>query len=335
MKINSKNSYYVVVIATGILAILLTLKTLKSNNKYPNKTVIQKTLMEYYSGLPQNNNSYFINKTFPFYLSIPETKKQTFNMKYFENENTLILENIHLLSEKEFNLLNLTIQQFSIDKNTETPIVSFLLPSKIPTFRQINIYFLLHSNENIEDYQQYHSVIEDYSREHNNKTQMNIYIKYVFYNIKNKVFRNKDLYGEMKILNSKLLFEEINDEDSISFFIVDSANTSNNTINNRLLYNEDLKHLIVNIDLNKDLNATLLSQIILLESIKWFIPLSNLPSMFLNNNNLNELIKIYYSKQFQYYLLLSLSMKNCDKLNKIFPLYETIRTIDKVKEKVV
>lgn len=338
MKINAKNTYYIIVIITGLLGILLTLNTLRSNNKYPNKTVIQQTLIQYYSSLPQNKNSHFINQTFPFYLSIKETQfkgnDKNFNMKYSEIDNTLVIENIDSLSAKDFSLLNSTLQHFSIDKNTtETPTVSPLLPTKIPTYRQINIFFLINENEDIEDYEQYHSSIEEYYQKQMKDTQMNIYIKYVTYNSSRPVISNKDLYGDLKALNSKFFFEEINDEDSISFFLLNNIN-SNSSKSNSLLYNEDLKHLIANIDLNKELNPDLLYQIIMFESIKWVIPFSELNNMFISANVFNELLKIFYSRHFQYYLLLSISMKNCDKLNRIFPLYETIRTIDKVKEKV-
>ena len=52
-------------------------------------------------------------------------------------------------------------------------------------------------------------------------------------------------------------------------------------------------------------------------------------------NFLDELIKIENSNQVKIANLFIASIENLEKLNKIFSLYESIRSIEKIKEKVI
>ena len=54
----------------------------------------------------------------------------------------------------------------------------------------------------------------------------------------------------------------------------------------------------------------------------------------MNNNILNELIKLFNYPHNMKHLKFLAIMNNIEKISRIFPLYETILTIDKAKEKM-
>ena len=55
---------------------------------------------------------------------------------------------------------------------------------------------------------------------------------------------------------------------------------------------------------------------------------------YLNNHIINELIKLFNHPENMKHLKFLASLNNIEKLSRIFPLYESILTVNKVKEKI-
>ena len=61
---------------------------------------------------------------------------------------------------------------------------------------------------------------------------------------------------------------------------------------------------------------------------------SILTSSYINSHILNELMKLFNHQDNMKYLKFLAAMNNIEKISRIFPLYESILTINKVKEKI-
>ena len=61
---------------------------------------------------------------------------------------------------------------------------------------------------------------------------------------------------------------------------------------------------------------------------------SLLTSSYINSHILNELMKLFNHQDNMKYLKFLAAMNNIEKISRIFPLYESILTINKVKEKI-
>ena len=64
------------------------------------------------------------------------------------------------------------------------------------------------------------------------------------------------------------------------------------------------------------------------------IPSYLFKKLITNTNTIKELEKLFNSKKIREHILLIATLRNLEKLNKIFSLYETIKTIENVKEKL-
>ena len=64
------------------------------------------------------------------------------------------------------------------------------------------------------------------------------------------------------------------------------------------------------------------------------IPSYLFKKLITNTNTIKELEKLFNSKKIREHILLIATLRNLEKLNKIFSLYETIKTIENVKGKL-
>lgn len=339
MKISGKKGYYSFVIGIGILSIVLSFLNLNFHNKYPNKITIQNTLHQYLNILnAQNkfsNDSIFSNYTFPFKISFnSDQNSKQFDMKYNEDNNIVSLYNFDTLSKENQDEVFKLFSKFSIVKNltNHLNLTKVDIPSKIPIYRHINMYIMVNEKENLTNYRKYILRFEMLYRMKLQKSGLNLYLKFIYYNSTNGIIDNKNLYTDVSKLNSRLLMEELNDKENLNIILWNTSMTGS-----YLNYNEDLKSIIlkINFENEKEFNPSFIYKAIMISGMRNVLDLQQLNSSpLISTNLLTEMIKIINSKNFRYHSLLITSLSNLSKINRIFPLYESIRTIEPVTEKV-
>ncbi len=280
----------------------------------------------------------------PFKLNVfnEENQIETFLYNEINNEVTL---NTHRLSEIELKNIFGILRRFSLyeDKINDNKIVTNALPShekskssnftvsssfeNTKIYKHISIWFLVHQDKNLEKYQNLFTKDESnkYFNYISEKTGMQIFIKFLFYDKIKGVENSDNFYGDLKKYNSKLTFEELNDEEYINIIIMDQ-NNSQSKVN--IYFNKDINSDIFFLNIENNFSSEfeqILYTKILPQEIK---------ELIMNETILNQVIKINNSNSVKFCRLMTESLDNLEKINKIFNLYETIRTIDHVKEKV-
>ena len=256
----------------------------------------------------------------------------------FDGKNNILLfNNIDKLSEEEYNdsLFKDFLSKFATSINSSLSANETLsnIKNNLPIYRSVNIFIWI-PEEEMESTLKYKLSIEKILKEGNFLQKIGpIVIKFINYNSKNGVINNKDLYNDVKLLNSKRLFNELIDDDLFNIHLLNVKN-KNGKINTYL--NEDLNSFIFGIDFDKDITRNLFIYIIkYLQFLNYFDRKQNLLShSYLNNHILNELIKLFNHPENMNHLKFLASLNNIEKLSRIFPLYESILTINKVKEKI-
>ena len=336
MKITSKTGYYALVIVMGVISLVLAFLILNFHNKYPNKITIQHTLLTYLNKLNSQNNfingTLFANLTIPFKVEFTNTNSKQFDLNYNEESNTLTLYNYDSLSTVQKEDLNNILYKYSLLKNltSHLNLTKVDVPTKYPIYRQINLYIMVHEGEILKDYRHDIMQLQMFYGMKLQKTGLKLFIKFIYYDELNGVIDNADLYSDVKSLNPKILFEELNDKDNMNLILYNTSDAKH-----MLNYNEDLKSIIMTIDFTKDLIPSLLYKALSIVQLKTILPLKELnESSILSSKLLSQLLKMYNSSYYRYHCILMSSLSNLSKVNRIFPLYETIKTIDAVTTKI-
>ena len=336
MKITSKTGYYALVIVMGVISLVLAFLILNFHNKYPNKITIQHTLLTYLNKLNSQNNfingTLFANLTIPFKVEFTNTNSKQFDLNYNEESNTLTLYNYDSLSTVQKENLNNILYKYSLPKNltSHLNLTKVDVPTKYPIYRQINLYIMVHEGEILKDYRHDIMQLQMFYGMKLQKTGLKLFIKFIYYDELNGVIDNADLYSDVKSLNPKILFEELNDKDNMNLILYNTSDAKH-----ILNYNEDLKSIIMTIDFTKDLIPSLLYKALSIVQLKTILPLKELnESSILSSKLLSQLLKMYNSSYYRYHCILMSSLSNLSKVNRIFPLYETIKTIDAVTTKI-
>ena len=336
MKITSKTGYYALVIVMGVISLVLAFLILNFHNKYPNKITIQHTLLTYLNKLNSQNNfingTLFANLTIPFKVEFTKTNSKQFDLNYNEESNTLTLYNYDSLSTVQKEDLNNILYKYSLPKNltSHLNLTKVDVPTKYPIYRQINLYIMVHEGEILKDYRHDIMQLQMFYGMKLQKTGLKLFIKFIYYDELNGVIDNADLYSDVKSLNPKILFEELNDKDNMNLILYNTSDAKH-----ILNYNEDLKSIIMTIDFTKDLIPSLLYKALSIVQLKTILPLKELnESSILSSKLLSQLLKMYNSSYYRYHCILMSSLSNLSKVNRIFPLYETIKTIDAVTTKI-
>ena len=336
MKITSKTGYYALVIVMGVISLVLAFLILNFHNKYPNKITIQHTLLTYLNKLNSQNNfingTLFANLTIPFKVEFTNTNSKQFDLNYNEESNTLTLYNYDSLSTVQKEDLNNILYKYSLPKNltSHLNLTKVDVPTKYPIYRQINLYIMVHEGEILKDYRHDIMQLQMFYGMKLQKTGLKLFIKFIYYDELNGVIDNADLYSDVKSLNPKILFEELNDKDNMNLILYNTSDAKH-----ILNYNEDLKSIIMTIDFTKDLIPSLLYKALSIVQLKTILPLKELnESSILSSKLLSQLLKMYNSSYYRYHCILMSSLSNLSKVNRIFPLYETIKTIDAVTTKL-
>ena len=320
----------------GVISLVLAFLILNFHNKYPNKITIQHTLLTYLNKLNSQNNfingTLFANLTIPFKVEFTNTNSKQFDLNYNEESNTLTLYNYDSLSTVQKEDLNNILYKYSLPKNltSHLNLTKVDVPTKYPIYRQINLYIMVHEGEILKDYRHDIMQLQMFYGMKLQKTGLKLFIKFIYYDELNGVIDNADLYSDVKSLNPKILFEELNDKDNMNLILYNTSDAKH-----ILNFNEDLKSIIMTIDFTKDLIPSLLYKALSIVQLKTILPLKELnESSILSSKLLSQLLKMYNSSYYRYHCILMSSLSNLSKVNRIFPLYETIKTIDAVTTKI-
>jgi hypothetical protein len=331
-----KKSLYSSIIILGIVAILTFLFTIKPNKKLFNVNLVNSVRSLYIEHLKTNysvkslknlnsfdtliNSSYISHEdlVLPFSIEIDQSETQDALPKidYDETRNLLRI-NPSKFNDEEFQNLLSILNNFSLLNNNSTLLNDNKVFSPI-FFKHINLYFLVHEEDDLLQYNK--KVLENLNKF---QSDLPLYVKFLFYDKFGGVINRDSFYEDLKTYNSKITFEELQDENYLNLIIYN--NTEDKLIS---YYNKALKKDIWSFNIN-NLSSPSLDRI---------ISISSLPNSIKNLINSEEvliaLLKIVNSCNFQYSNILSYALNKIEKINKIFSLYETIRTNEKVKEKV-
>jgi len=344
MKYNTKTFYYFFIIVIGIISLFITLRILRSYNISPISGNIKNLLNTYLTQLEKNytyiknsnvNNTIFYNLSkydFPFNIKNYDTNLKEFSFEFNENNNTLILYNLNSLSIYEYNNSFFPfLSHFGIDRNSSLPLNKTFenIEHNLPVYRQINIYFLINNKESINDYENDINKIKKVQNEIN-INKINFIIKFIRYNDKIDIEDNTLFYSSMVKLNSHLLMDELNDNENLNILLLKN-NKKSDVIT---LYNEDINSFIFKINFEKNFDLKTLNNILSILKVKPYVNRNIYKSSYFNMKIYNNIIKMFSMKKLKFHLYLMASLKNLDKLSKIFSLYESIITYNKVKEKI-
>lgn len=309
---NSKKLMYAIISLISLISVIIFLSTIKSQNRKFNENLIKSASVLFLSNLEKlNNNNVNKDRIMPFKIVYESLENENSKIYFDSDSNTLKVIPNYDLEE--------IINHFAIyTKESNSTIISNNLP-KINIHRCINIYILIDNNKNIEDYNDTISLI--------NKINANksIFIKFLFYNGNSDLEKNINFYENLKTMNSKNLFDDLNDEGIIKLIIHDSNETQIKTF-----YNKEINNNIYSLNFKQNLNAEFIEYLINLENVD-----KRIKSQIKDQQVLDEVLKIYNSPNFIFSNMLASTLKNLEKLNKIFGLYENIRTIEEIKEKVL
>ena len=333
---HSKQTYYILVCLIAGVSVYLLLINLRSDNRKFNQNLLTNSFnlySNYMENLNKENNFEKIvgqlekygadtndklsKPILPFKLSISSGDK---NLKYVNEENTLYynLDNIGSIQIKSLTKIINKFSIYSKDKSGSM-IISDI---KIPLYNHITLYFLVHEEQDLTEYNKYFNQLRNLSE----KFKLNIYIKFLFYDKFNGVESPEDFYKDLKYYNSKSTFDELINEESINLLIYDNKKIEINTY-----YNKDINNDIYSFNFEDNFNENFLTNLInvkLLDiDLKLFMK-SNLPIGIIS-----EFIEINNSDSFYFHRLLAKSFDHLFKINKIFSLYESIRTIEYVKDR--
>ena len=362
MNFTSKKIYYWIFIIIGLISSLLTLNIMRSRNKYPSSNSIKNILTLY---INKFYNLYNPNKniertkylktinigdqklnmkenismyTFPFEIKYTEDEKlNKFDLLFDKKANILYLKNINNLSEKDFSesLFKDFLSKFALNINSSFNANETLanIKNDLPIYRSVNIFIWIPDFE-MDKTRKYYNYIDKLYKEVSFLESIGqIIVKFIIYNSENGIKNNEDLYSDVKLLNGKRLFDEINDADLINIHIFNEKENENKL---STYYNSDLNSFIFGINFDRDINKKIFSHIVkYLQFLNLFPNKQNIFSAsYMNNKIINELIKLFSLPFNMKHLKFLALMNNIEKISRIFPLYESILTIDKVKQKI-
>ena len=362
MNFTSKKIYYWIFIIIGLISSLLTLNIMRSRNKYPSSNSIKNILTLY---INKFYNLYNPNKniertkylktinigdqklnmkenismyTFPFEIKYTEDEKlNKFDLLFDKKANILYLKNINNLSEEDFNesLFKDFLSKFALNINSSFNANETLanIKNDLPIYRSVNIFIWIPDFE-MDKTRKYYNYIDKLYKEVSFLESIGqIIVKFIIYNSENGIKNNDDLYSDVKLLNGKRLFDELNDADLINIHIFNEKENENKL---STYYNSDLNSFIFGINFDRDINKKIFSHIVkYLKFLNLFPNKQNIFSAsYMNNKIINELIKLFSLPFNMKHLKFLALMNNIEKISRIFPLYESILTIDKVKQKI-
>lgn len=360
MNFSSKTSYYWLIIVIGLTTTLLTLNIIRSRNKYPSTTSIKNILtlyinkfynlynpnksidrIKYIKNLQKNERKLTVKEnitmyTYPFQIKFSEDSEPKFDLKFDKKNNILNLKNIDKLPEDEYHnsFFKDILSKFALSINSSLLANETLsnIKNDIPIYRGVNIYIWI-SDAEMKQAKKYEHYIDKIVKGGYFLQKLGpMVVKFIIYNSKNGVKNNIDLYSDVKLLNSKRLFNELNDNDLFNIHLINEKESTDIST----YFNEDLNSFIFGLNFEKKIDIKTFSYI---TKYLQFLNLFNkkkslLTCSYINSHILNELMKLFNHQDNMKHLKFLAAMNNIEKISRIFPLYESILTINKVKEKI-
>ena len=362
MNLTSKTIYYWIIIIIGLISTLLTLNIIRSRNKYPSSASIKNILtlyinkfyhlynpnkdierVKYLKTINTSSKELSIKDnitmyTYPFEIQFIESEKSNqFDLTFEQKTNILYLKNIDNLSKEDYDdsLFKDFLSKFALNINSTFNANETLVNIKndLPIYRSVNIFIWIPDIQ-MKQTKKYYNYIDKIYKELSFLDQLGpIIVKFIIYNSKNGLKNNNDLYSDIKSLNGKRLFDELNDADLFNIHIF---NDKQNGDKLSTYYNDDLNSFLFGLNFDTNLNRKIFSHIVkYLQFLNLFPKKKNLFSAsYMNNKIISELIKLFEHPFNMKHLKFLAIMSNVEKITRIFPLYESILTIDKVKQKV-
>ena len=317
MNLTSKTIYYWIIIIIGLISTLLTLNIMRSRNKYPSSNSIKNILTLYinkfynlynpnknierakylktintaeqYLSIKENISMY----TFPFEVKfIDDEKINIFDLIFDRKTNTLYLKNINNLSQEDFSnsLFKDFLSKFALNINSSFNANETLanIKNDLPIYRSVNIFIWIPDSE-MDKTKKYYNYIDKLYKEVSFLESIGpIVVKFIIYNSKNGIKNNEDLYSDVKLLNGKRLFDELNDADLFNIHIFNEKENKNNL---STYYNSDLNSIIFGINFDTDINKKIFTHIVkYLQFLNIFPQKQNIfSSSYINNKIINEL----------------------------------------------
>jgi hypothetical protein len=334
--IRSRNKYP----SSASIKNILTLYINKFYNLYNPNKIVERT--KYVKNIDKLGKELNIKEnitmyTYPFNIQFIEDENKKFNLIFNQKENILYLHNINSISKEEYDesLFSDFLSKFGLSINSTFNANETLVNIKnnLPIYRSINIFIWIPDTE-MEKTKKYYNYIDTIQKETSFLNSIGpIIVKFIVYDSKNGIKNNQDLYTDIKNYNGKRLFDELNDADLFNIHIFNEKETNDKI---STLYNDDLNSFLFGIDFDKNINKKIFIHIVkYLQFLNLFPRKKNIFSAsYMNNNILNELIKLFNHPYNMNHLKFLAIMNNIEKISRIFPLYESILTIDKVKQKI-
>ena len=131
------------------------------------------------------------------------------------------------------------------------------IKNDIPIYRGVNIFIWI-SDAEMKQTKKYEHYIDKIVKVGYFLQKLGpMVVKFIIYNSKNGVKNNTDLYSDVKLLNSKRLFNELNDNDLFNIHLInEQKNTEISTY-----FNEDLNSFIFGLNFEKKLDIKIFSYI--------------------------------------------------------------------------
>jgi hypothetical protein len=276
--------------------------------------------------------------TFPFEIKfVDDEKSDKFDLIFERKNNVLFLKNVNNLSKQDYSnsLFKDFLSKFALNINSTFNANETLanIKNDLPVYRSVNIFIWIPEYE-MNKTKKYYNFIDKIHKEISFLDNIGpIIVKFIIYNSKNGIKNNDDLYTDVKMFNGKRLFDELNDADLFNIHIF---NEKENNDKISTYFNDDLNSLIFGINFEKNINEKIFFHIVkYLQFLNLFRKKQNIFSAsYMNNKIINELIKLFNHPFNMKHLKFLAIMNNIEKISRIFPLYESILTIDKVKQKI-
>lgn len=279
-----------------------------------------------------NDNSHGI-QILTIFIDIFSIKKEEMNLVF----NILSKFAVYEKLEDKTKQTNISVSGNNNSINNPISYNYYPIVNHINIYKHINLFILTNPKDSKTNNEKIVKYFKSNFERLGTFSNLNLYIKNLYFKSdkgkKESDLKNDILYKQLKEINSKQVFEELNDENSISIIINDDPSGESLEI----YYNKDINKEIYSFDfenLEKSSNFhRILEKLILINNLNREIKdlISGYPhvDLLFKIMNLNNTPSVNFAKLFV------TSLDNLEKVNKIFGLYESIRTIEKIKDKVI
>jgi len=276
-KSNWKKEFYIIIVIVSIVLAIDLFFNITSNIKKFNQTTLHTFEVLHHKHL-ENLNS--INN------SNNENYKHLLPFELEYKENTIILKNKDKGLVNKDRMTDMFVNYFKIYEpfyNITTNLTHYqIVAQKLELYRYINIYLLTDNNE-LDNQIFIDKISREFSKYRESNPSLKFHLKFIYCNYND--IHSEDFYNNIQELNSKLLFEELQDEKVLSLIMLNQ----NHQNENKLEFNEivELNKNIFTFNILKELNQNLIKFMLLISKAE------NVKNINYNNNNNYEFYEFY------------------------------------------